>query len=62
MGTSNRGVFDSLSAAAQTRVKRAVLDRLRAERVDGLDMEALIAIAHKGSVTEPGSVTDAEIA
>ena len=54
MGTSNRGVFDGLSAEAQTRVKRTVLDRLRADRVDGLDMEALIAIARKGPVTEQG--------
>ena len=47
MGTSSRGVFDALPPGAQARVKRAVLDRLRAEHVDGLDMEALIAVARK---------------
>jgi hypothetical protein len=51
MGTSNRGVFDALSTDAQVRVKRTVIDRLRHERVTGLDMEALIAVArvcHRG--------------
>lgn len=52
MGTSNRGVFEALAPEAQMRVKRTVIDRLRDERVDGLDMEALVAIARKGSVTE----------
>ena len=56
MGTSNRGVFDALTPEAQARVKRAVLDRLRAEQVDALDMEARVAIARKA-----GSVTEAEI-
>ena len=49
MGTSNRGVFEGLTPDAQARVKHYVLDRLRAERVDGLDMEALIAVARKGA-------------
>lgn len=53
LGTSNRGVFDALPSAAQVRVKRAVLDRLREERVTGLDMEALVAIARKETVTQP---------
>jgi len=53
MGTSNRGVFDALSPDAQGRVKRTVIERLRDERVDGLDMEALIAVARK---TPRGSV------
>ena len=48
MGTSNRGVFDALAPAAQERVRRTVTERLRDERVTGLDMEALIAVAHKG--------------
>lgn len=49
MGTSNRGVFDALTPDAQARVKHEVIERLRRERADGLDMEALIAIARKGS-------------
>ncbi len=63
MGTSNRGVFDALTPDAQARVKHEVLGRLRAERVEGLDMEALIAIARKGSpsalafeVSDPAAV------
>jgi SAM-dependent methyltransferase len=60
MGTSNRGVFDALTAEAQARVRRAVLDRLRDERVEALEMEAIVAIARR-SVTEAGSVTKAEI-
>jgi hypothetical protein len=52
LGTSNRGVFDALSAGAQTRVKREVLDRLRDEHVGDLDMEARVAIARKGTVVE----------
>lgn len=47
MGTSNRGVFDALSPEAQIRVKREVLDRLRDERVEALDMEAIMAIARR---------------
>ncbi len=47
MGTSNRGVFEALAPAAQARVKQSVIERLRDERVDGLDMEALVAIARK---------------
>jgi len=47
MGTSNRGVFEALPPAAQARVKAATLERLRRERVDGLDMEALVAIAER---------------
>ncbi len=47
MGTSNRGVFESLAPGARTRVKHAVIDRLRDERIDGLAMEALIAIARR---------------
>lgn len=45
MGTSNRGVFDALAPEARARVKHAVVGRLRDERVPGLDMEALVAIA-----------------
>lgn len=44
LGTSNRGVLESLSPDAQVRVRHAVLTRLRDERVTGLDMEALIAV------------------
>ncbi|MBP7776268.1 MAG: methyltransferase domain-containing protein [Acidobacteria bacterium] len=47
MGTSNRGVFEALTPAAQGRVKGSVVDRLRDERVDSLQMEALVAIARK---------------
>ncbi len=54
MGTSNRGVFDALPPDAQQRVKDSVLTRLRADGVVALDLEALVAIARKGSVTEPG--------
>ncbi|MEZ5292779.1 MAG: methyltransferase domain-containing protein [Vicinamibacterales bacterium] len=48
LGTSNRGVLEALPADAQDRVKRAVLSRLAAERVDGLDMVARVAVARKG--------------
>ncbi len=60
MGTSNRGVFEALTPDAQRRVKREVLGRLRAEHVDGLDMEALTAVARKGLSPSQGSceVTD----
>ena len=47
MGTSNRGVFDALPPDTQARVTFEVLDRLRRERVDGLDMSAHIALARK---------------
>jgi ubiquinone/menaquinone biosynthesis C-methylase UbiE len=53
MGTSNRGVFEALTPDLQSRVKHEVTERLRRERVDGLDMAAHIAIATKGAVTEP---------
>lgn len=45
MGTSNRGVFEALPPDTQARVKDAVIGRLRHERIGGLDMEALVAIA-----------------
>lgn len=47
MGTSNRGVWEALPEAARARVKHATLDRLRAEGVEALDMDALIAVARK---------------
>lgn len=47
MGTSNRGVFEALPEDARTRVKHATIDRLRAEGVDALEMEALVAVARK---------------
>ena len=47
LGTSNRGVFDGLPPAAQARVKHAVIERLRDERVDALTMDARIAIVRK---------------
>ncbi|MEP7117262.1 MAG: methyltransferase domain-containing protein [Acidobacteriota bacterium] len=47
MGTSNRGVFAALSPGAQAAVKHEVIERLRRERVDGLDMAAHIAMARK---------------
>lgn len=45
LGTSNRGVFESLPAEARVRVRSRVIDRLAREQVAGLDMEALVAIA-----------------
>lgn len=47
MGTSNRGVFEALPPEAQQRVRAQVINRLRDARVDGLEMEALVAIAGK---------------
>lgn len=47
MGTSNRGVFEALPEDARARVKHATIDRLRAEGVEALDMEALIAVVRK---------------
>lgn len=47
MGTSNRGVFEALPPEARARVKHATIDRLRAEGVDTLDMDALVAVARK---------------
>ena len=47
MGTSNRGVFEALPPDAQRRVKHATIDRLRADGVDALTMDALIAVARK---------------
>lgn len=46
-GTSNRGVFDALSVDAQARVKASTIDRLRAESVTALEMDALIAVVVK---------------
>jgi SAM-dependent methyltransferase len=51
MGTSNRGVYDALSAEAQDRVRRLVNGELERRRVRALEMEALIAVAIK--VAEP---------
>ncbi len=47
LGTSNRGVFEALTPEAQARVKRRVTERLSDERVDALDMEALMATVRK---------------
>ena len=47
LGTSNRGVFDALPPASQARVQAFVDDELRRRAVQGLDMEALIAVAEK---------------
>lgn len=47
LGTSNRGVFEALPAAARARVRAHVLDRLTRERVTALDNEALVAIARR---------------
>ena len=47
MGTSNRGVVEALTPDAQRRVRRATIERLRAEGVDALDMDALIAVVRK---------------
>jgi len=47
IGTSNRGVFEALPEDARARVKHATIDRLRAEGVDALDMDALVAVARK---------------
>jgi ubiquinone/menaquinone biosynthesis C-methylase UbiE len=45
LGTSNRGVFNALSAPAQRRVRAFVERELARQAVTGLDLEALIAIA-----------------
>lgn len=47
LGTSNRGVFEALPAAARARVHTHVMDRLAREHVTALDMEALVAIASR---------------
>jgi ubiquinone/menaquinone biosynthesis C-methylase UbiE len=47
LGTSNRGVLEALSPEAQARVRGTVIERLRTERVTGLDMEALVAVARR---------------
>jgi SAM-dependent methyltransferase len=60
MGTSNRGVLEALSPEAQTRVREHVVGRLRAERVDGLDMEALVATIRKTSAAHGQSGDGAE--
>lgn len=44
LGTSNRGAFEALPAAARQRVHDRVIERLARERVTALDMEALVAI------------------
>jgi ubiquinone/menaquinone biosynthesis C-methylase UbiE len=45
MGTSNRGVYDALTADAQRRVRAFVDGELERRRVRSLDMEALVAVA-----------------
>ena len=47
MGTSNRGVFEGLPTEAQARVKHTTIERLRAEGVQALEMDALVAVARK---------------
>ena len=47
MGTSNRGVFDALSPEAQVRVRASVEGELRRRAVQGLDMEALVAVVQR---------------
>lgn len=47
MGTSNRGVFEALPEDARVRVKQTTIARLRAEGVDAVDMDALVAISRK---------------
>lgn len=60
LGTSNRGVFEALPDEARARVRQAVLTRLQDERVDGLEMEALVAIVRKAGGT-PGSARDRSV-
>jgi SAM-dependent methyltransferase len=45
MGTSNRGVWDALSPAAQGRVRRFVEEALARDGVGGLTSEAIVAVA-----------------
>lgn len=45
MGTSNRGVYDALSAEARRRVRTFVDGELERRHVTGLDSEALVAVA-----------------
>jgi ubiquinone/menaquinone biosynthesis C-methylase UbiE len=54
LGTSNRGACDALAPEARARVKRSVLSRLEHERVDALEMEALIAVVRKAPFALPG--------
>jgi ubiquinone/menaquinone biosynthesis C-methylase UbiE len=48
MGTSNRGVYDALSAEAQGRVRAFVGGELERRHVRALEMDGLIALAAKG--------------
>jgi SAM-dependent methyltransferase len=48
MGTSNRGVWDALSPAAQGRVRRYVEEALARDGVGGLTSEAIVAVATRG--------------
>lgn len=47
LGTSNRGVLESLPADARSRVRSRVMDRLAREQITELDMEALVAITRR---------------
>lgn len=47
LGTSNRGVYESLPAAARARVHAHVIDRLTRERVTAIDNEALVALVRR---------------
>ena len=48
LGTSNRGVLESLPPAAQARVRASVDAELERRGVTGLDMTALVAVARRG--------------
>ena len=48
LGTSNRGVLESLPPAAQARVRTSVDAELERRGVTGLDMTALVAVARRG--------------
>jgi SAM-dependent methyltransferase len=47
LGTSNRGVYESLPADARARVRAHVMERLARERVTAIDNEALVAIVRR---------------
>lgn len=49
LGTSNRAAAEALPPEARDRVRIAVTERLRRERVTGLEMEALIAIVRRSA-------------
>jgi len=50
MGTSNRGAFEALTPEARQRVRRGVIETLRARHVTATRMDVLYALARRGAV------------